>query len=184
MIIGRYHLWEAVNVEKTGRRFLQNISTCLPTYTASRYRRRYVLSQTGDGVLYLYMDKTRCQIIFIWGLLSSGLVVAYRRFGTTCPSSDCPATSVTDYEPTLLNTPKERRPELDCTGSPKFYVYGLIVRFLDLANVDYRTEVCFACSKSELACVCFADFQRIRLNIANGVCQSAVQYKFTKQYAN
>jgi len=34
-------------------------------------------------------------------------------------------------------------------------------------------------------CVCvFADLQRIRLNIANVVCQSAVQYKFTKQYAN
>jgi len=30
----------------------------------------------------------------------------------------------------------------------------------------------------------FSDFQRIRLNIANGVCQSAVKYKFTKQYAN
>ena len=159
---------------------MRNINSYLPSYTASHYRRRYVLSQTGGMEFYICIWMKQGVRLYSyqafsfrgWQLLTD---VSGQPVGPVTP-----ATSVTHYEPTLLNTPEERRPELDCAGSPKFCVYGLIFRFLGLANVDYRTEVCFACSKSEL--VFFPpDFQRIRLNIANTVCQSAVQYKFTKQ---
>lgn len=63
---------------------------------------------------------------------------------------------------------------------PEILCLWLNFRFLVLANVDYRTEVCFACSKRELVCVCFFFFFRLSKNSFK-YCERCLSERFAIQ---